>query len=76
MLDADISKCFYCINHETLIKKLNTFPKATRHIKEWLKSGVIDFSNWTEKKCYNSTEKGTPQGGISALRGAWWYCLV
>jgi RNA-directed DNA polymerase len=20
-------------------------------------------------------EQGTPQGGCSALRGAWWYCL-
>ena len=76
VLDADISKCFDCINHETLIKKLNTFPKASRQIKAWLKSGVIDFSKWAERKGYNSTEKGTPQGGISALRGAWWYCLV
>ena len=21
-------------------------------------------------------EQGTPQGGVGALRGAWWYCLV
>ncbi len=20
-------------------------------------------------------EQGTPQGGVGALRGAWWYCL-
>ncbi len=64
MLDADISKCFDCINHEALIKKLNTFPIASRQIKAWLKSGVIDFSKWVERKGYNSTEKGTPQGGI------------
>ncbi|MEL6462632.1 MAG: group II intron reverse transcriptase/maturase [Cyanobacteria bacterium J06621_15] len=64
VLDADISKCFDCINHEALIKKLNTFPIASRQIKAWLKSGVIDFSKWVERKGYNSTEKGTPQGGI------------
>lgn len=76
VLDADISKCFDCINHEALIKKLNTFPKLSRQIKAWLKSGVIDFSKWAERKGYNNTSEGVPQGGASALRGAWWYCLV
>lgn len=68
VLDADISKCFDCINHEALIKKLNTFPKLSRQIKAWLKSGVIDFSKWAERKGYNNTSEGVPQGGaISPL---------
>lgn len=68
VLDADISKCFDCINHEALLRKLNTFPSFSRQIKAWLKSGVIDFSKRMQNKGYNSTDKGTPQGGaISPL---------
>jgi RNA-directed DNA polymerase len=68
VFDVDISKCFDCINHEALITKLNTFPKASRQIKAWLKSGVIDFSKWAKRKGYSDTFEGTPQGGtISPL---------
>ncbi|KST65166.1 group II intron reverse transcriptase/maturase [Mastigocoleus testarum] len=68
VLDADISKCFDCINHQALLRKIKTFSLASRQIKAWLKSGVIDFSNWAERKGYNSTSEGTPQGGsISPL---------
>lgn len=42
VLDADISQCFDCINHNELLRKLNTFPSLRRQIKAWLKSGVID----------------------------------
>ncbi|EAW34309.1 hypothetical protein L8106_29025 [Lyngbya sp. PCC 8106] len=64
VLDADIAKCFDKIDHEALIKKLNTFPSFTRQIRAWLKSGVIDFSQWAERKGYSMTEEGTPQGGV------------
>jgi RNA-directed DNA polymerase len=57
-LDADISKCFDQINHETLLKKIGTFPKLRRVIKAWLKSGVVD------KGALFPTEEGTPQGGV------------
>ena len=68
VLDADISKCFDCINHDKLLEKLNTFPTYRKQIKAWLKAGVIDFSEWAERKGYNKTDKGTPQGGaISPL---------
>jgi RNA-directed DNA polymerase len=58
VLDADISKCFDRINHNYLIKKLNTFPNLTKLIKSWLKAGWIFEKSWEE-----STE-GTPQGGV------------
>lgn len=64
VLDADIAKCFDRINHEKLIGKINTFPIFKRQIKAWLKAGVIDFSQWSERKGYNETSEGTPQGGV------------
>ena len=64
VLDADIASCFDRINHERLLEKVNTFPKFRRQIKAWLTSGVIDFSQWAEKKGYNETTQGTPQGGV------------
>ncbi len=64
VLDADIAKCFDKINHKALLRKINTFPVFRRQIKAWLKSGVIDFSQWSERKGYSETAEGTPQGGV------------
>lgn len=62
VLDADISKCFDCINHRALLDKINTYPSLRRQIKAWLKSGVID------NHIFVKTTEGTPQGGtISPL---------
>ncbi len=62
VLDADISKCFDRINHETLLRKLQTSPTIRRQIRAWLKAGVID-----DKQMFPTSE-GTPQGGcISPL---------
>ena len=58
VLDADISKCFDCINHDELLRKLNTFPSLRRQIKAWLKSGVMDSG------VFEATSSGTPQGGV------------
>lgn len=58
VLDADISQCFDCIDHNALLKKLNTFPSLRHQIKSWLKSGVMD------KGVFSDTSEGTPQGGV------------
>jgi len=58
VLDADIAKCFECINHEVLLQKLNIKGKVRHQIKAWLKSGVIDQGAFT------ATSEGTPQGGV------------
>jgi RNA-directed DNA polymerase len=58
ILDADISKCFDKINHAKLLEKVNTFSKARRQIKAWLKAGILDDG----KTIFPS--EGTPQGGI------------
>ncbi len=58
VLDADIAKCFDRIDHEQLLKKLNTFPTLQRQIRAWLKAGVM------EGKQLFPTSEGTPQGGV------------
>ncbi len=57
VLDADISKCFDCINHSALLQKLNTSPTTRRQIRAWLKAEVMD------NKQLFPTSEGTPQGG-------------
>jgi RNA-directed DNA polymerase len=57
VLDADISKCFDCIDHQALLLKLNTSPTIRRQIRAWLKAGVIDGKRMVP------TSEGTPQGG-------------
>ncbi len=58
VLDADIAKCFDRIDHEALLRKLNTFPTMRRQIRAWLKAEVMD------KKQLFPTSEGTPQGGV------------
>lgn len=58
VLDADIAKCFDRIDHEALLKKLNTFPTIRRQVRAWLKAGVMDNMQ------YFDTSEGTPQGGV------------
>lgn len=58
VLDADIAKCFDRINHEALLRKLNTSPTIRHQIRAWLKAGVMDG------KQLFPTSEGTPQGGV------------
>ena len=58
VLDADIAKCFDRINHEALLRKVNTYPTMRRQIKSWLKAGVVDQGELF------LTNEGTPQGGV------------
>jgi RNA-directed DNA polymerase len=58
VLDADITKCFDRIDHEALLRKLNTFPTIRRQIRAWLKAGVMDHMQLF------LTSEGTPQGGV------------
>lgn len=58
VLDADIAKCFDRIDHEALLKKLNTSPTIRRQIRAWLKAGVMEGGQLFP------TSEGTPQGGV------------
>jgi RNA-directed DNA polymerase len=67
VLDADIAQCFDQIDHDALLKKLNTFPTLRRQIRAWLQAGVIDwngYANRDKSRTVNPTLKGTPQGGV------------
>jgi RNA-directed DNA polymerase len=62
VLDADLKGAFDNINHQALLKKLNTYPAMKRAIQAWLEAGAID------KGVFEETKSGTPQGGtISPL---------
>jgi len=65
VLDADIAKCFDRINHEALLRKLNTSPTLRRQIKAWLKSGVMDGKQLFPTSVSEAARSaGTPQGGV------------
>ena len=57
VLDADIKGFFDNIAHESILDMIKSHPNEEQ-IKEWLKAGYLD------KGTYNSTETGTPQGGV------------
>jgi len=67
ILEGDIRSCFDEISHKWLLANI---PMNKTILHKWLKAGFID------KQVFHSSLAGTPQGGICALRGAWWYCLV
>ena len=64
ILDADIKGYFDNINHDLIIKGLETHIKdkrVLRMIKRFLKAGIM------EENIYIPTENGTPQGSILSL---------
>lgn len=60
VLDADIRGCFDAIDHEWLVKFIEHLiadKRVVRHIKKWLKAGVL------EDDVVRQSGEGTPQGG-------------
>ena len=57
VLEADIKGAFDNISHEFILQTIGGSPGATL-IKQWLKAGYVD------KGVFQSTDTGTPQGGI------------
>jgi RNA-directed DNA polymerase len=57
-LDADIAKCFDCLDQAALLRKIKTFPTLHRLRKAWRKAGGLDNGVCVE------TPTGTPQGGV------------
>lgn len=61
VLEADIRKCFDTISHEWLMKFLEYRigdRRLTALSEKWLKAGVLETGKW------QSSEAGTPQGGL------------
>lgn len=58
VLDGDIRKCFDRINHDALLRKLDTFPMMHRQVEAWLKAKVV----LQDETIF--PEKSTPQGGV------------
>ena len=65
VLDADIKGCFDNLDHQWILAQLTGInPKVYRAIRGWLRAGILEGQQW------QPTSTGTPQGGVSALRGA------
>lgn len=65
VLDADLKGCFDNIDHEYLLKKLNTSPLIASQIRAWLKDGI--FEGLILNPPYHGIDEnklGTPQGGV------------
>ena len=60
-LDADIEKCFDRIDHEFLLRQLNTIKAFHNQIESWLKAGIM---HTTLEESSEINEAGTPQGGV------------
>lgn len=63
VFDADIRKCFDRIDHQALLKKINTFPLMEKQIGAWLEADIMEGYANNPKEITPST-MGTPQGGI------------
>lgn len=57
VVEGDIEGFFNNVAHGTLMKSIGNFP-GRKLIHQWLKVGYVDNG------VFNSTETGTPQGGI------------
>jgi RNA-directed DNA polymerase len=63
VLYADIAKCFYQIDHNALISKMNTFPLMEAQIRAWVKGEIMKSYAFRPKSIFENMEN-TQQGGI------------
>lgn len=65
VLKVDIEKCFDKINHDLLLKKLDSHPIIKEQVKAWLRAGILKgFSHNKSPEALIRNEMGTPQGGV------------
>jgi RNA-directed DNA polymerase len=57
MLNVDLAKCVDRIDHQALLAKLQAPPGIRRHVRAWLRSGMM------EDAAFAPTLAGTPHGG-------------
>jgi len=60
MLKIDMAKCFDRIDHQALLAKLQAPAGIRRHVRAWLRSGIIEADG------FSPTTAGTPQGGSAS----------
>lgn len=67
ILDADLKGCYDNIDHDYLLKCLETSPTYIRkQVKSWLKAGIFEgyISHNEDFENIPVNAKGTPQGGV------------
>jgi RNA-directed DNA polymerase len=66
IIDADLKGCFDNIDHDYLLKKLDTNPLIEIQVKAWLKAGIFEGLKLSSDKYDEVLENqiGTPQGGV------------
>jgi len=65
VLDANIHKYFDKINHERLLRKLDTLPIIKSQIKAWLSTGIMKrFARRNKDESLNSNNTRIPQGEV------------
>lgn len=57
VFEADVSKCFDCIDHSYLLNRIEFFP-GYNLVEKWLKGGIFHDG------IYFRTDDGTPQGSV------------
>ena len=68
VLLTDLSKAFYCINHELLLAKLHAYGfslKSLTFIQSYLSNRIQRVRINSSFSCYSNVESGVPQGSIS-----------
>ena len=57
VFEGDFRACFDNLSHDFILKKLKGFP-LIKLVEKFLKAGYVD------NNVFNTTDKGTPQGGL------------